>query len=129
MVWLQTLQGIAPVKLQKRLLQKLAGLAIQISKMTENVTIAGRKSKACIPVIRHANNAVFLRDDDRRTHNILESLDFAQQTWLPSLRLRPGVGCHRSAVQKRPSATAAPGHITSLFAPFGRIRSRRELMS
>lgn len=39
------------------------------------------------PVVGHADNAVFFGDDDRRAHHILESVDFAQQTWPPSLRL------------------------------------------
>lgn len=46
------------------------------------------------PVIRHADYAVFLRDNDRRANNILESIDFIKQAWLPCLRLRLDFRCH-----------------------------------
>lgn len=66
-----------------------------------------------LPVLGHADNAVFLGDDDRRAHNILESLDFAQQTWLPSLRLGLYFGRHvLVVVHKPPSTVLAPGNIT-----------------
>lgn len=63
-----------------------------------------------VPVLRHADNSVFLGDDDRRAHNILESLDSAHQTWLPILRLN--FGCHGSVVRKPPSPVLTPGNIT-----------------
>lgn len=47
-----------------------------------------------VPVFGHADNAVFSGNDDRRAHHILESLDFGQQTWLPSLRLGLNFGRH-----------------------------------
>lgn len=42
----------------------------------------------------------------------MESLDLAQQTWLPSLRLGLDLGRHGSVVHKPPSAVPAPGNIT-----------------
>lgn len=65
-----------------------------------------------LPVLRHADNAVLFGNDDRRAHNILESLDFAQQTWLPSLRLGLNFGRHGLVVHKPPSSVPAPGNIT-----------------
>lgn len=66
-----------------------------------------------LPVFGHADHAVFLGNDDRRAHHILESLDRAQQTWLPSLRLGLNFGRHGSRVYKPPcTVLASPGNIT-----------------
>lgn len=64
-----------------------------------------------VPVLRHADNAVFFGNDDRRANHILESLDFAQQTRLPSLRLGQYFGRHESVVHKPPSTVQTPGNI------------------
>lgn len=65
-----------------------------------------------LPVLRHADNAVFFWNDDRRAHNLLETLDFAEQTWLPSLRLGLNFGRHGLVVHKPPYAVPAPRSIT-----------------
>lgn len=51
-----------------------------------------------LPVLRNADHPVFFRDDRRRGHNLLESLDFTQQARLPSLRTRLDLGRHGGAV-------------------------------
>lgn len=79
--------------------------------------MCSRRAIQGLPVLRHADNAVFLRDDNRRAHYILESLDFAQQTWLPSLRLGLNFGRHGSVVHKPPCTLLAPGNITHPVRP------------
>lgn len=86
------------------------------------------RAARALPVIGHADDAVLLRDDDRRAHNILESLDFAEQAWLPSLR--PGLvfARHGWVVCGPPSAVLPPGNITH-DGPAVRLRGREPLAS
>lgn len=65
-----------------------------------------------LPVFRHADNAVFFWNYHCCAHNLLESLDFAQQARLPSLRLRLNFSRHELVVRKPPSTVLAPRNIT-----------------
>lgn len=92
------------------------------------------------PVLGHADHAVLLRDDDRGAHHILESLDLAEQTRPPSLRLGLDFGRHGSVevlevemeevtvvmvVLKPPSTLLlASGNITPSLGPTGERGAR-----
>lgn len=65
-----------------------------------------------LPVFRHADNAVFFGNYHRCAHHLLESIDFAQEARLPSLRLRLNFSRHELVVHKPPTTVLAPRNIT-----------------